>query len=321
MPAKVHQAIYLDVRLVQAQHAGIGHQVVERHGVHGVARIDVECGVQRRAIEDDGTSLVNRKVLAYHLLQAELINALVNIIIAEHLHISLVVKLCTDIAAAPPADVVAGRRVHDNAHSGFGSGINSQVQADIGIALLRGCTLPVAFVTGKRQRVAHGTARSLVHKMYKLVACRRSHLVFDVRKNGIAVGRHPHVDVHSVTLIAGYGGTTRGIHRPIKRVIGRLLGVHHQHVVYIEVEIVLQVLEMLVTQIPAHPPFMALRVKYTVVAESQPVRRDKDTVPDIISGIEHIHFHGSISHHIPLHGKCLEPAVEMHLPLDTPTEI
>ena len=133
-------------------------------------------------------------------------------------------------------------------------------------------------------------AGRLVYEAYKLVADCRGDTLFHIGEVGVAVGGHCHVDVYSLGCITGNGGVTRTIYRAVERKIGRLFGVHYQHIVDIELETVFQILEMSVMQVAVGSSLMSLRVKDAVVAESKPARFDKYAVFQRESGVEHIYL-------------------------------
>ena len=125
----VHQTIHADVvrgeRLAELQ-------VGQWHADDGVEGLQVECGIVGVATEDDAATLRELKIFLNDVLDGEFVDAVIDVVVAEHIERALVVVGRTNHAVAVERNVVARRRVHNHLQRGPRIRVDEEIQANVG---------------------------------------------------------------------------------------------------------------------------------------------------------------------------------------------
>ena len=122
-------------------------------------------------------------------------------------------------------------------------------------------------IIGKTDGILYGAARRLVYKLDELVADRCRYVIFYICKGGVAISGHCNVNVHAILGITGNSSVSCTVDGTIEGVVRWFLGIHHQHVIDIEIKTILQVFVFFLVQIAAYSALMPLCIKNTVIIE------------------------------------------------------
>ena len=171
-------------------------------------------------------------------------------IITEHFHVSFIIKLHTDVTWAAPADIISCYRIHNNFHSCVRSCVDQNVETYIGLRLLFLYFLLYLLIErDKLNRILYTASWCFIYKFNKLVVCSRSNGSCTICKVCIPIGSHGYIGIQSVLCIACEKRVTGCVYRSVKRKIGWLLRIHHQHVIDLDIELIFYVFEMFVMKI------------------------------------------------------------------------
>lgn len=107
-------------------------EVGKGHTVDGVLRLHIEEGIVGVTAEGDGASLVEGEVATQEILDGHLIEAVVGNVVAEDVEPAFVEIVDTQVARAKEVDIVASGLVHKEVETGIGSGMNEEVEVEIG---------------------------------------------------------------------------------------------------------------------------------------------------------------------------------------------
>ena len=153
-------------------------------------------------------------------MQTEFIDSLAYPVTAEHLYISFIEELSTDISGSPSTDIVASDRVHDNLHGSVGGGVYQEIQPDVSVALFLFLDFLLGnLVVGKADRVLYGTAWRFVHKLDELVADCCRYVILYIGKGGVAIGSHCNVNVNAILGITGNSGISRTVDGAVEGIV------------------------------------------------------------------------------------------------------
>ena len=137
----VHQAVYADV---VARERTAYAQVAQRHSVYGIFSPQIEWGVVWVATEGDGAARHKLELFLDEILNGELVGAMINHIVAEHIERALVEVVGADYAISVEGDIIARLLVHDQLEREVLVGVYEEIDShirfeiDVIIPLLRG---------------------------------------------------------------------------------------------------------------------------------------------------------------------------------------
>ena len=168
-------------------------------------------------------------------------------------------------------------------------------------------------IRGQIDGVQHSTTRCFIYILDELGIGSRRYIILYINKIGISVGSHSYIYIYAILRITGNQSIACSIYRTIERQVKRFFCIHHQHIIYVKLKTIFQILEVFIVQVTVCVSLVALRVENAVIMESQPVRLYENTVFYEESGVQYVYFHGSIAKYASFHGKPFKFTIEMYV--------
>ena len=95
-------------------------------------RLEVECSIVWVTTERNSTALLELEVFFDNVLDGELVDAVVDVVVAKHIEAALIIIGGTYGTIAVEGNVVARLLVHDDLQRGTGCSVDVEVQTYVG---------------------------------------------------------------------------------------------------------------------------------------------------------------------------------------------
>ena len=180
-------------------------------------------------------------------LHANLVHTLIDDIVTEHTEISFIIERNLEITISSCRNVITSHRIHNNLHGRIRSSINKHINTQIhgrsSVFLLLSCiTKMIKFCPDTILQ----TLRSLIDKGNELIASSLCCQTSDISKGGVPSSCQVYVNVHGI-IATFQCNITRTIYLTIEQHITRVIGIIHQQIVRMNIEMISQILQMLMT--------------------------------------------------------------------------